>query len=75
MKSERTKQRLDKMLNVDREELNEPTRAAVILEFNRVAKEFFETQGISLNLKKLKSGTEVTVSFRAVRVKNFSTLK
>lgn len=75
MKSERTKQRLDQMLNVDREELNEPTRAAVIMEFTRVAREFFETQDIALNLKKLKNATEVTVSFRASRVKNFSTLK
>lgn len=75
MKSENTKQRLKKLLSEDREEMNEATRAAALAEFSRVAREYFETQHVDMNMKRGKNGTDVNVTFRASRVKNFGTLK
>lgn len=75
MKRENTIQRLNKILTEDREEMNEPTRAAALAEFSRVAREYFETENIDMNMKRGKNGTDVLVSFRATRVKNFSILK
>ena len=75
MKSETTKQRLDKILIEDREELNEPTRCAALAEFSRGAREYFETDAVDMNLKRGKYGTDVNVTFRATRVKNFTVLK
>lgn len=75
MKSEITKSRLDKMLTEDREEMNEATREAALADFTRVAKEYFETDGVAFNMKRLKNGTDVSVTFRAARVKNFTVLK
>lgn len=75
MKKEMTKLRLNKMLNDDKEEINEATRAAVLAEFTRVAKEYFDTQNVVLNIKRGKSCTDVALSFKATRVKNFTVLK
>lgn len=75
MKRETTKQRLDKILSEDREEMNEPTRCAALAEFSRVAQEYFETENVDMNLKHGKYGTDVSVTFRASRVKNFTVLK
>ena len=75
MKSEITKSRLDKMLTEDREEMNEATREAALADYTRVAKEYFETDGVAFNMKRLKNGTDVSVTFRAARVKNFTVLK
>ena len=75
MKREQTKQRLDKLINEDLEEINEPTRAAVQAEFERVVREYFETDHVTLSIKRVKSGTDVSVSFRATRIKNFAVLK
>lgn len=74
-KREYTKNRLKAMLSEEREELNEATRAAAIADFTRIAEEYFEAKDLSLSLKKAKNGTDVTVSFRATRAKNFTTLK
>ena len=63
------------MLNDDKEEINDATRAAVLSDFTHVAKEYFDTDRVSLNIKKGKSGTDVAFSFKASRVKNFTTLK
>lgn len=75
MKREATKLRLKKMLNDDKEEINDATRAAVLADFTHIAKEYFDTDTVNLNIKKGKSGTDVSLSFRASRVKNFTTLK
>ncbi len=75
MKREATKLRLNKMLNDDKEEINEATRAAALSDFTHIAKEYFDTENVTLNIKKGKNGSDVTVSFRASRVKNFTTLK
>ena len=70
------KERLCRMLEADKEELNEESRAAALCDFTRVAKEYFETDGdLSLQAVRVKGGTEVKISFRATRVKNFSALK
>lgn len=63
------------MLSEDREEITEATKAAVQSEFTRIAKEYFETDDVALSLKHGKNGTDVAVTFRASRVKNFTTLK
>lgn len=75
MKRETTKQRLNKILTEDREEMNEATREAATAEFTRVAREYFETDDVTMTMKRGKGGTDVTVSFRATRVKNFTILK
>lgn len=75
MKSEITRSRLDKMLSEDREEMNEATRAAALAEFTRVAREYFDAGDVSFNMKRLKNGTDVSVTFHASRVKNFTVLK
>lgn len=64
------------MLDADKEALNEASRRAATADFTRVAEEYFETDGpVTLRTEAVKSGTEVTVRFRAHRVKNFTTLK
>ncbi len=75
MKREATKLRLKKMLNDDKEDINEATRAAVLSEFTHIAKEYFDTDNVTLSIKKGKAATDVNVSFKATRVKNFTTLK
>lgn len=75
MKRETTIKRLNQILTEDREEMNEPTREAAKSDFTRVAREYFETDGVDLNMRRGKYGTDVVVSFRASRVKNFSVLK
>lgn len=76
MKHENNKNRISRILNCDKEEMNEETRAAAVAEFTRVAGEYFETDGdISFSLQKEKNGVSVNLSFRAVRIKNFTVLK
>ena len=75
MKKDLTKSRLSSMMEMEKQEMTEATRAAALLEFTRIAGEFFDTDDVSLNLKRGKSGLDVVVSFRASRVKNFTTLK
>ena len=75
MRRETTKQRIDKLINEDCEEMNEATREAALAEFSRVAREYFETQHVDMNVKRTKNGTDVNVTFRASRVKNFGVLR
>lgn len=74
-KRDDTRNRLKAMLNEEREELNEATRAAAVADFTRIAEEYFDARDLSLSLKRGKNATDVTVSFRATRAKNFTTLK
>lgn len=75
LKRETTRNRLNRMLSEEREELNDATRAAALADFTHVAQEYFEAENAALHLKKGKGGTEVVFSFRATRAKNFTTLK
>lgn len=75
MKGEATRQRLEKILTEEKEEMNEPTRAAALAEFTKVAREYFEVESIDMKMERGKSGTDVSVTFRATRIKNFTVLK
>ena len=75
MKSKTTRERLNQILTEDREEINEPTRSAAIMEFTRVAREYFETENVEMILKRGKGGTDVNIVFKATGVKNFTVLK
>ena len=75
MKKETTKIRLKQMLSDDREEMNDATKAAALADFTHIAKEYFETDNVAMNVKKGKSSTDVSVTFKATRVKNFTSLK
>ena len=75
MKRDTTRLRLNKMLSDDREDMNEATKTAAHTDFTRVAREYFDTDNVVFSVKRGKSGIDVTVSFRAARVKNFTTLK
>ncbi len=70
------KERVKRLLASDKEEMNEASRAAALRDFAHVAAEYFEVEGPpSMQIKTGRRGAEVTFSFRAVRVKNFTVLK
>ena len=76
MRSEVTKERLMGILHADKEEMNEVTREACIAEFSRVAVEYFETEGeVAMEIRRGRSSSEVSITFRANRVKNFTIVK
>lgn len=76
MRSEVTKERLMGILHSDKEEMNEVTREACIAEFSRVAGEYFETEGdVAMEIRRGRSSSEVSITFRANRVKNFTIVK
>ena len=71
-----SKQRISRMLELDKEELNAPSRAAAVKDFGRVALEYFETDAQPvLNVVRDKKGFSVQLTFHASRVKNFTVLK
>ncbi len=71
-----TKHRLARMLAEDKEEMNLETEEAAIRDFQRVADESFETESKArMSIKKEGGVISVTLTFRAVRVKNFTRLK
>ena len=64
------------MLAEDKEEMNLETEEAAIRDFQRVADEYFETESKArMSIKKEGGVISVTLTFRAVRVKNFTRLK
>ena len=70
------KDRLVEMLDKDKAEMNEASKAAAVADFMRVAGEYFETEGEPrFTVERTKGGYQVNLTFRAVRVKNFSTLQ
>ncbi len=76
MTRETSRERVLKMLESDKEEMNEPSRAAALRDFAHVAAEYFELDGAPvMQIRRGKRGNEVTFTFRAVRVKNFTVLK
>ena len=73
---EQERQRIDRMLELDKEELNPASRTAAVADFARVANEYFETEGPPvLNIVHDRRGFSVQLSFHAARVKNFTVLK
>lgn len=70
------KERLVEMLDRDKAEMNEASKAAAIADFMHVAGEYFETEGEPrFAVERVKGGYRVSLTFQAVRVKNFSTLQ
>lgn len=75
MKSE-DRTRIARMLERDKEEMNPESRAAALADLERVAREYFELDGgPRLEIKRTRHGFDVTLSLRAFRVKNFTTVK
>ncbi len=73
---EEDRKRLTGFIEQDRDGLNRESRAAALKAFRHVAEEFFEPAGeIDLNVAKERHGFEVTLRFRADRVKNFTSIK
>ena len=73
---EQDRSRLRLILERDKAEINEASRAAAIADFKRVAEEYFETDGgFKLTTRKGKAGEEAVLTFRIVRVKNFTKLQ
>ncbi len=64
------------MLERDKEEMNEASKRAALADLERVAGEYFDLDnGARLSIKRVKGAYEVNLTFRAVRVKNFSVLQ
>lgn len=69
------KQRLEALLHRDKAIISDACEAAAVRDFARVAEEYFQLDGeLTFALREEKNGAVVTVSFRVVRVKNFTTL-
>ena len=76
MREKESKLRLEQMLNRDKEEMNEASRQAALSDLMRVAGEYFDVDGKGLlSVKRVKGKYQITLSFQAVRVKNFSILR
>lgn len=76
MNEKNTKARLEELLHHDKEDMNEVSKQAALADLLRVAGEYFDIDGNgTLTVKRGKGNYEVTFSFRAVRVKNFSVLQ
>ena len=76
MKEKNSKHRLEQMLDRDKEEMNEASKRAALADLERVAGEYFDLDdSAKLTVKRVKSAYEVNLTFRAVRVKNFSVLQ
>lgn len=70
------KGRLQRLLSQDKAEINEASRQAAIRDFKRVAEEYFETDGgFLLTTREGKHGAEVVITFRILRVKNFTPIQ
>lgn len=68
--------RLSRLIEQDREGLNKESKDAALSDFTHVANEFFElTGGVDFNIMKEKRGFDVTLHFKAVRAKNFNSIR
>ena len=68
--------RLNAILEADKEEMNEESKRAALRDFQRIAQEYFDLDGeLSLKTERVKQGMQVSLTFRAVRIKNFNALK
>ena len=76
MKEKSSKSRLEQMLDRDKEEMNEASKRAALADLERVAGEYFDLDdSAKLFIKRVKGAYEVNLTFRAIRVKNFSVLQ
>lgn len=70
-----TIERLNHMLAADHRDIGEKTREAAIREFTRIANAYFALEdGLSLSCERKGKGYEVTIAFRASRVKNIQSI-
>ena len=70
------RKRIARLLDHDKEDMNDESRAAAARDFGRVAREYFDVEGEPvLTVGRDRDGFGVTLTFRAARVKNFTTLK
>ncbi len=68
--------RLTQMLNADKEEMSEETKKTALTDLKRVLSEYFELEGeLCFQMASAGGKTEVLLRFRAMRVKNFTSLK
>ena len=68
--------RLNAILEADKEEMNEESKRAALRDFQRIPQEYFDLDGeLSLKTERVKQGMQVSLTFRAVRIKNFTALK
>ena len=67
--------RLEDLLRRDKAMISEECEAAAVRDFAHVAQEYFDLDGrVEFSLREEKWGGVVTISFRIVRVKNFTVL-
>ena len=67
--------RLEDLLRRDKAMISEECEAAAVRDFAHVAQEYFDLDGrVEFALREEKGGGVVTISFRIVRVKNFTVL-
>lgn len=72
---EEEKKRIGELLHRDKTVISDAVEAAVVRDFARVAGEYFELDGgITFSMREDKGASCVSISFRATRVKNFTTL-
>ncbi len=68
--------RLERILEADKEDVNEKSRKMALADFLRVANEYFEVEGgLDFHTERSKNGVEVSLRFRATRVKNCISLE
>ena len=68
--------RLENLLRRDKAVITEECEAAAVRDFAHVAQEYFDLDGrVSFSLREEKNGAVVTLTFRIVRVKNFTVLQ
>ena len=67
--------RLEDLLRRDKAMISEECEAAAVRDFAHVAQEYFDLDGrVEFSLREEKGGGVVTISFRIVRVKNFTVI-
>ena len=68
--------RLENLLRRDKAVVTEECEAAAVRDFAHVAQEYFDLDGrVSFSLREEKNGAVATLTFRIVRVKNFTVLQ
>ncbi len=73
---EEERARLLRLIGQDREGLNHESREEALRDFLIVAREFFEVSGEpEFSIVKERRGFDVTLRFKADRVKNFTAIK
>ncbi len=75
-REESQRNRLERILEGDKEEMNEGSRRAALRDFQRLASEYFDLEDEPiLKTERTAKGLEVSFTFRATRVKNFTLIR